>query len=168
MFWPLEVSLTTAREKIRKADESKGNNNNNNNKKAVVDAPCRSIAFFLSSWVRRRKASFAWIATGLWSRLRINFWQRAKKVVSDIPGLVDFAIGLVISILNLPDGQIKFFGRIQITDELKPMLIITATWNLFFRGKYSFSFVQIGLLGGLVPSFWWASSPVPREWSPRL
>ena len=29
--------------------------------------------------------------------------QRAKKVVSDSPGLVDFVIGLVIFGLNLPD-----------------------------------------------------------------
>ena len=27
-----------------------------------------------------------------------------KKVVSDCPGLVDFAIGLVNSVLNLPNG----------------------------------------------------------------
>ena len=40
--------------------------------------------------------------------------QRAKKVVSDSPGLVDFAIGL----LNLPDGQVLFFGEIQITEGL--------------------------------------------------
>ena len=40
--------------------------------------------------------------------------QRAKKVVSDIPGLVDFAIGLVNPVLNLPTGQ----GEIQITEEL--------------------------------------------------
>ena len=36
--------------------------------------------------------------------------QRAKKVVSDSLGLVDFAIGLVIFVLNLPDGQALFFG----------------------------------------------------------
>ena len=36
-------------------------------------------------------------------------WQRAKKAVSDSPGLVDFAIGLVNSVLNLPDGQVKYF-----------------------------------------------------------
>ena len=36
-------------------------------------------------------------------------WQRAKKVVSDSPGLVDFAIGLVNSVFNLPDGQVIFF-----------------------------------------------------------
>ena len=35
--------------------------------------------------------------------------QRAKKVVFDSPGLVDFAIGLVNSVINLPNGQMKFF-----------------------------------------------------------
>ena len=43
--------------------------------------------------------------------------QRAKKVVSDSPGLVDFAIGLVIFVLNLA-GQVLFSGEIQITEEL--------------------------------------------------
>ena len=36
--------------------------------------------------------------------------HRAKKVVSDSPGLVDFAIGLVIFVSNLPNGQVLFFG----------------------------------------------------------
>ena len=31
-------------------------------------------------------------------------YQRAKKVVSDSLGLVDFAIGLVNFVLNFPDG----------------------------------------------------------------
>ena len=31
--------------------------------------------------------------------------QWAKKVMSVIPGLVDFAIGLMNSVLNLPDRQ---------------------------------------------------------------
>ena len=45
--------------------------------------------------------------------------QRAKKVVSDSPELVDFAVGLVSSVLNLPDGKVNFFGgEIQITEEL--------------------------------------------------
>ena len=39
--------------------------------------------------------------------------QRAKKVVSDSPGLVDFAIGLENSILYLPDGQVKFFEEFK-------------------------------------------------------
>ena len=34
--------------------------------------------------------------------------QRAKKVASDSPVLVDFATGLVIFVLNLPDWQVLF------------------------------------------------------------
>ena len=41
--------------------------------------------------------------------LNLKRGQRAKKVVSDGPGLVDFAIGPVNSVINLPDGQVKFF-----------------------------------------------------------
>ena len=44
--------------------------------------------------------------------------QRAKKVVSDSQGLVDFAIELVTFVLNLPDGQVLFWGEIQITEGL--------------------------------------------------
>ena len=36
-----------------------------------------------------------------------------KKIVSDSPGLVDFAIGLVNSVLNLPDGQVKYFEEFR-------------------------------------------------------
>ena len=35
--------------------------------------------------------------------------QRARKVVSDSPRLVVFAIGLVNSVFNLPDWQVMFF-----------------------------------------------------------
>ena len=45
--------------------------------------------------------------------------QRAKKVMSDSPGLVDFAIGLVNSVLNLPDRQVKYFEEFDLqTKEL--------------------------------------------------
>ena len=44
--------------------------------------------------------------------------QCAKKVVSNSLGLVDFAIGLVIFVLNLPEGQVLFFGEIHITEGL--------------------------------------------------
>ena len=50
--------------------------------------------------------------------------QRAKKVMSDSPGLVDFTIGLVIFVLNLPDGQVLFFGEIQITEGSYSILLI--------------------------------------------
>ena len=39
--------------------------------------------------------------------------QHAKKVVSDSPGLVEFAVGLVNSVINLPDGQVIFFEEIE-------------------------------------------------------
>ena len=44
--------------------------------------------------------------------------KTACKFVSDSLGLVDFAIGLVIFVLNLPDGQVLFFGEIQVTEGL--------------------------------------------------
>ena len=43
-----------------------------------------------------------------------NCIQHAKKVVSDSPGLVDFAIGLVNSVLNLPNGQVKYFEEFNL------------------------------------------------------
>ena len=44
--------------------------------------------------------------------------QRAKKVLSDSPGLVNLAVGLVTFVLNLPDGQVLVLGEIQITEGL--------------------------------------------------
>ena len=38
--------------------------------------------------------------------------QRAKKVMSDSLRLVDFPVRLVDSVLHLPDGQVKFLGKI--------------------------------------------------------
>ena len=40
--------------------------------------------------------------------------QRAKKVVPDSPGLVDFAIGLVNSVINLPDRQVEVFEEFKL------------------------------------------------------
>ena len=38
--------------------------------------------------------------------------------MSDSPGLVEFAIGLVIFVLNLRKGQVLFFQEVQITEGL--------------------------------------------------
>ena len=43
----------------------------------------------------------------------VTYYQRAKKVVSDSPGLVDFAIGLVNYFFNLPEGQVTFFEEFK-------------------------------------------------------
>ena len=50
--------------------------------------------------------------------------QHAKKVVSDSPGLVDFAIRLVSSVINLPDGQVKFFGEFKLQKYCQINLLI--------------------------------------------
>ena len=39
--------------------------------------------------------------------------QLAKKVVSDSPGLADFAIRLVNSVFKLPDQQVMFFEEFE-------------------------------------------------------
>ena len=41
-----------------------------------------------------------------------------RKPCPIAPGLVDFAIGLVIFVLALPNGQVLFSGGIQITEGL--------------------------------------------------
>ena len=45
--------------------------------------------------------------------------QCAKKVVSDSPEIVDFAIGLGNFVLNLPDGQVKFFEEFELQKNCK-------------------------------------------------
>ena len=76
-------------------------------KNVFVEGYSRSRAVTLlkisSCWVYLQLAE-------LEGRLELNktrkfFFQCAKKVVSDIPGLVDSAFGLVNSVSNLPDGQ---------------------------------------------------------------
>ena len=50
--------------------------------------------------------------------------QRAKKVVSNSPGLVDFAIGLVNSVINLPDGKVNFFEEFNLQKNCEINLLI--------------------------------------------
>ena len=47
-----------------------------------------------------------------------------QKVLFDSLGLVEFAFGLVNSFLNLHNVQMKFFERIQITEELLQIPLI--------------------------------------------
>ena len=50
--------------------------------------------------------------------------QRVKKVVSYSPGLLDFAIGLVNSVVNLPNGQVKFFEEFELQKNFEINLLI--------------------------------------------
>ena len=63
----------------------------------------------------------------LWFKYSI---QRAKKVVSDSLGLVDIAIGLVNSVLNLPDGQVKFFLEFKLQKNCESSLLIKTVLGL--------------------------------------
>ena len=44
--------------------------------------------------------------------------------MSDSPGLVDFAIGLVNSVINLPVGQMKFFEEFKLQKNCEINLLI--------------------------------------------
>ena len=63
--------------------------------------------------------------TGMYNKAVFTYvllYQHAKKVVSDslVTRLVDFniVIGLVNSVVNLPNWQMNFFEEIHITEEL--------------------------------------------------
>ena len=49
---------------------------------------------------------------------------RAKKVLFNSPGLLDFAIGLVYSVINLSDGQVKFFEEFKLQKNCEINLLI--------------------------------------------
>ena len=50
--------------------------------------------------------------------------QRAKKVVSDSLGLVDFVIGLVNSVFDLPDEQVMFLSNSNKGRTVKSILLV--------------------------------------------
>ena len=50
--------------------------------------------------------------------------QRAKKAVSDSPRLVDFDIGLVNSVLNLPDEEVKFLRNSNFRTTVKSICLL--------------------------------------------
>ena len=59
----------------------------------------------------------------------LQLCQHAKKVLSDSPGLVDFAIRLVNSVFNLPNGQVMFFEEIKIiTEELRNQFCLSKSF----------------------------------------
>ena len=44
--------------------------------------------------------------------------------MSDSPGLVDFAIKLVNSVINLPDGQVNFFEEFKLQKNCEINLLV--------------------------------------------
>ena len=79
--------------------------------------------------------------------LTLDSVQRAKKVVSDSPGLTDFAIALVNSVLNLPGGQVKWsFKEFKLHKNcvINPAYqiekVFGASWNEFWASTYQLSY----------------------------
>ena len=61
--------------------------------------------------------------------------------MSDSPGLVDFAIGLVIFVLNLPDGQVLFWGKFKLRKDY--VLKIVLIWPNFSLNVISSLFSNV-------------------------
>ena len=62
--------------------------------------------------------------------------QRAKKVVSDSTGLVDFAMWPVNSVLDLTDGQVTFLGEFMNN-------FFRARWNDFWANTCQLQLAQM-------------------------
>ena len=62
--------------------------------------------------------------------------------MSDSRGLVDFAIGLVNFVLNLPDGQVKFLRNSSYRRTVKSILLITKFLGLV---EMTFGLVYVSL-----------------------
>ena len=62
----------------------------------------------------------------------------AEKVLSNSPGLVDFVTRLLISILNLPDGQMKVFGQFKLQKKCNK----TSSKSLFRLDEMTFGLVH--------------------------
>ena len=82
--------------------------------------------------------------------LTLDSVQRAKKIVSDSPGLMDFAIALVNSVLNLPDGQVKWsFKEFKLRKNcvINPAYqiekVFGASWNEFWASTYQLQFARM-------------------------
>ena len=88
------------------------------------------FCFFSAS----KKSQISCVLT--FNRLQMSqtfFWlcfQLAKKVVSDSPGLVDFAIRLVNSVFNLPDGQVMFYEEFEWQKNKKFLGLVEMTSRL--------------------------------------
>ena len=80
-----------------------------------------------------------------------SFPKRAKNVVSDSPGLIDFAVGLVNSILNLPDGRVFFSGEFKLPKNCNQ----SCSSNFFglVHGSYSLPECQAVKLTFFAPCF---------------
>ena len=65
--------------------------------------------------------------------------------MSDSPGLVDFAVGLVNSVINLPNGKVKFFEEFKLQKSCEINLLIK-TFLVLFEIMFGLVNVSFSLL----------------------
>ena len=91
----------------------------------------------------RRGTHYIVSCSGLLRFKTLSEEHRAKKLVSDCPGLVDFAIGLVNSVLNLPNGQVMFFEEFKLKKSCEinsaRQRAFGASWNDVWASNAFFS-----------------------------
>ena len=73
--------------------------------------PCFVISYQYEMAIQ--KVQNVQILVQIWMASSLVSLQRAKKVVSDSLGLVDFVSRLVNSVFHLPDGQVMFFEEFE-------------------------------------------------------
>ena len=105
--------------------------------KTKTKKPCLSLQVYLagtknSASKRNRaiqgtqKRNFHWILNSL----SVKKNQCAKKVMSYSLRLVDFTIGLVNYVLNLPDGQVMFLREFKLQMNGKQFVSSKNSWGL--------------------------------------
>ena len=85
-----------------------------------------------------------WKLNILWLKNQLAFImdkQRAKKVVSSSLRLVDFAIRLVNSVLNLPDSQMNCFKEFKLQNNYNVLSILLIKNNAFGLVEMTFGLV---------------------------
>ena len=68
--------------------------------------------------------------------------MQRKYCLPNSPGLVDFAIGLVNSVINLSDGQVKFFEEFKLQKNCEINLLIKTFLGL---AEILFGLVNVSL-----------------------
>ena len=81
--------------------------------------------YFILSGVMRYVSVRKWLGF-----LKVGLISACKESSIDSPGLVDFAIGLVNSVPNLPNGQVRCFGNSTYRRPVKSILLIKKYWGL--------------------------------------
>ena len=80
--------------------------------------------------------------------------QHANKVLSDSPGLVDFAIGLVTYVFNLPDGRVMLYEEFEYQKNKKILGLVEMTSGLV-NASFSLPEWRVVKMIFFAPCYWY-------------